>query len=129
MTFSETTRTLRYELRSREIYIEKPINSPEILPSLTFVSTPPPSTIPTRHKLHNYPSLVSTNRSFEEHSSVGAPPLNSSMAPRASKQIVPTDNMWPKSDDAIWHLAYQRVNKTQILIEAYYAFIIYDKAR
>ena len=29
---SETTRTLRYELRSREIYIEEPINSPEILP-------------------------------------------------------------------------------------------------
>ena len=29
---SETTRTLRYELRSMEIYIEEPINSPEILP-------------------------------------------------------------------------------------------------
>ena len=28
---SETTRTLRYELRSREIYIEEPITSPEIL--------------------------------------------------------------------------------------------------
>ena len=29
---SETTCTLRYELRSREIYIKEPINSPEILP-------------------------------------------------------------------------------------------------
>ena len=28
---SETTRTLRYELQSREIYIEEPITSPEIL--------------------------------------------------------------------------------------------------
>ena len=28
---SETTRTLRYELRSREIYIEEPITSPETL--------------------------------------------------------------------------------------------------
>ena len=28
---SETTRTLRYELRSREIYIEEPITSPELL--------------------------------------------------------------------------------------------------
>ena len=28
---SETTRTLRYKLRSREIYIEEPITSPEIL--------------------------------------------------------------------------------------------------
>ena len=31
-----------------------------------------------RHKLHNYASLASTNRSLEERSSVGAPPLNSS---------------------------------------------------
>ena len=31
-----------------------------------------------RHKLHNYASLASTNRSFEERSSVGALPLNSS---------------------------------------------------
>jgi len=28
---SETTHTLRYELRSREIYIEEPMTSPEIL--------------------------------------------------------------------------------------------------
>jgi len=32
MSISETTRTLRYELRSREIYIEESINSLEILP-------------------------------------------------------------------------------------------------
>ena len=31
MSVSETTRTLRYELRSREIYIEEPINSLQIL--------------------------------------------------------------------------------------------------
>ena len=31
-----------------------------------------------RHKVHNYASLASTNRSFKERSSVGAPPLNSS---------------------------------------------------
>ena len=182
------TRTLRYELQSREIYIEKPITSPEILSekpqtqdesittiqktpnsqfrlvlsvtpcmprisslesvndstspllfsstsSLTFAPTPdshkdqlPPSPTsstniltsfntcintssqhdkaqspelfspsPTnqnkwpsppplpqrsprirRHKLHNYASLASTNRSLEKCSSVGAPPLNSS---------------------------------------------------
>ena len=31
MTVSETTRTLRYKLRSREIYIEEPITSLELL--------------------------------------------------------------------------------------------------
>ena len=31
---SETTRTLRYELRSREIFIEEPITSPELLSEL-----------------------------------------------------------------------------------------------
>ena len=200
---SETTRTLRYELRSREIYIEEPITSPEILSedprtqeesittiqetpnsqfrlvlsvtpcmprisslesvndstspllfsstsSLTFAPTPdspkdqlPPSPtsstniltsfntcintssqhdkaqspelfsptptnqnkwpsppplpqrsprIRRRHKLHNYASLASTNRSFEERSSVGAPPLNSSacvyIAPRRLDCVV-----------------------------------------
>ena len=189
---SKTTCTLRYELRSREIYIEEPINSLEILPehpqtqdesintiqetpnsqfrlvlsvtpcmpctsslesvndstspllfsstsSLTFVPTPdspkdqlppsptsstnsltsfhtcntssqhdkvlsrelfsptptnqnkwpsPPSLpqrsprIRRRHKLQNYASLASTNRSFEEHSSVGVPQLNSTPSMR-----------------------------------------------
>ena len=43
---------------------------------------PSPSPLPQRSpriwRRHNYASLVSTNRSFEECSSVGAPPLNSS---------------------------------------------------
>ena len=63
------------------------VQSPELFsPSLTNQNkwpSPPPlpqrsPRIRRRHKLHNYASLASTNRSLEQRSSVGAPPLNSS---------------------------------------------------
>ena len=97
--YTTRTHTLRYALRSREIYTEEPIASPEILseppqteddsvnsiqetPNTQFrlVLSVTPCTaqrsprIRRRHNLHNYASLASTNGSYNVRSSVGAPP-------------------------------------------------------
>ena len=63
--------------QSPELFSPTPTNQNK------WPSPPPPlpqqsPRIRRRHKLHNYAGLASTNRSFEERSSVGAPPLNSS---------------------------------------------------